>query len=155
MHGRAKTFSEQVSESIIDDSRSGMSDVAFRTVLIKWWVSCFYNQILYLSSLSLQYLFCIRSLSSQAIVFRPCLRYDTPQKTMHGRWSLQRLTARVMEGQHQGVDRSVTLAAAAHCRRQKPMGSHHHGGVCRSAPNDTRVGHLGCSLIAVRRSDSF
>ena len=31
MHGRAKTFSEQAIESIIDGSRSGMSAFAFRT----------------------------------------------------------------------------------------------------------------------------
>ena len=30
MRGRAKPFSEQVIESIIDGSRTGMSDVAFR-----------------------------------------------------------------------------------------------------------------------------
>ena len=27
-----------------------------------------------------------------------------------------------MEGQHQGMDRSVTVAAVAHCRQQKSMG---------------------------------
>ena len=31
MHGHARTFSEQVITSIIDDSRCGMSDLAFRT----------------------------------------------------------------------------------------------------------------------------
>ena len=31
MHGHAQTFSEEVIASIIYDSRSGMSDVAFRT----------------------------------------------------------------------------------------------------------------------------
>ena len=55
MHGHARTFSEHVIASIIDDSRCMMSDVAFRTappiggflavfaaspVSNQWWTSC-------------------------------------------------------------------------------------------------------------------
>ena len=40
MHGRAKTFSQQVMESIIDDICSGISDVAFRTAQPIGGLSC-------------------------------------------------------------------------------------------------------------------
>ena len=36
MHGHARTFSEQVKASIIDDSHCWMSDVAFRTAPTNW-----------------------------------------------------------------------------------------------------------------------
>ena len=40
MHGHAWSFSEQVIASVIDDSRCGMSDVAFRTVQPVDGLSC-------------------------------------------------------------------------------------------------------------------
>ena len=46
MHGHAQTFSEQVIESIIDDSRCGMSGVAFRTAQPIDGLSCFEGIVL-------------------------------------------------------------------------------------------------------------
>ena len=41
-HGHARMFSEQVVPSIIDDSRRGMSDIAFRTAPPIGGLSCFF-----------------------------------------------------------------------------------------------------------------
>ena len=41
MHGHARTFSEQVIASIIDDCRGGLSDAAFRTAQPIGGLSCF------------------------------------------------------------------------------------------------------------------
>ena len=48
MHGRAQTFSEQVIENMIDDSRSGVSDVTFHTAPPIGGLSC-WQYIWYLS----------------------------------------------------------------------------------------------------------
>ena len=51
MHGNARTFSEQVIASIIDDSRCGMSDVAFRTTPPIGGPSCLKNMLIDIASL--------------------------------------------------------------------------------------------------------
>ena len=62
MHGRAKTFSEQVIESIIDDSRSGMSGVAFRTVPPIGGLSCIILDCLFRCG-------CLRTISLTTFVY--------------------------------------------------------------------------------------
>ena len=48
-----------------------------------------------------------------------------------------------MEGRHQGVDRPVTVIAAAHCIRQKSLGSCQSRGVCRRTQTTSwRHGHV-------------
>ena len=44
-----------------------------------------------------------------------------------------------VEGQRLGVDKPVTVAAAAHCRRQMPTGNHHSRGVYRSIATTPRA----------------
>ena len=55
------------------------------------------------------------------------------------------ITEKVMEGLNQWVGRPVN-AAATHCRRQKPMGSHYNGGVSRIA-NDARA----CLTLTIKK----
>ena len=56
------------------------------------------------------------------------------------RWKVV-VTDEDLEGQHERMDRPVTVVADAHRRRQKQMGSCHHTitNVCRNASNDTQV----------------
>ena len=42
-------------------------------------------------------------------------------------------TTEITEGQHQGMERPVTVVAAAHCRRQKTMDSYHRRAGCGGA----------------------
>ena len=44
MHGHARTFSEQAIASIIDDSRCGMSDIAFRAAPPIGGLSCYVTE---------------------------------------------------------------------------------------------------------------
>ena len=59
------------------------------------------------------------------------------QATVDGRGRLRK----IMEGQHQGMDRPIIVVAVAHRRRQMSKDDHHSRGVCQSKP--TTPGHHG------------
>ena len=53
-----------------------------------------------------------------------------------------------MEGQHQSIDRPIDVVIAAQRMRQKLMGGHHSGSICRSIPTSIEC-HVLISYVLV------
>ena len=81
----------------------------------------------------------VTAVDGDAIVaFRLIVTSFPPDSWNSRRCSSQRKTARITTERQHGMDRPVTVVAAAHRRRQKRMGSHHIRGICRSTPQRRR-----------------